>query len=142
MEQKQKQNSNKRRQVPHCHKRVAGEGSRLLGRCRCQRLEREVACWSPASLLRVFLGLEERCRHQTIAGRGAVEWWWLVGENEKVGSGVGCLLCDLRMKENRGQGSIFGKKKAKTTQFNVSRILESHPTISELHPVVPNFFQK
>ena len=92
---------NSPRQVPLSQERRR-RGKHLLG-CRHRRLERRAASWSPMPLLCIFLpaiaartwgapplvGLEERCHHWPVASGGAVEWWWLVGEKEKVGSGEG-----------------------------------------------------
>ena len=106
---------NSPRQVPLSQERRR-RGKHLLG-CRHRRLEREAASWSPVPLLCIFLpavaartwgapllvGLEERCHRWPVASGGAVDWWWLVGEKEKVGSGEGWVSCDLQMKGNGGK---------------------------------------
>ena len=49
----------------------------------------------------------DRHRCWAVIGGGAIEWWWLVGENEKVVSGVGCLLSVVRFGKERKQGVGF-----------------------------------
>ena len=56
------------------------------------------------------------CRYRwAVVGGGAGEWWWLVGENEKVGSREKGVLFDLQNETEGGRVPfwIWEKKKRK-----------------------------